>query len=233
MLCRLKTLLFLNLLAIKLACATTVMVDVFANVIDVDTTINTINQSFESSGIYTKYKINPLIATHKVHLTMYLTEYDDAQIVNLESAVAQIAATTNKFTIKDTGVSLKASNFLMLDVQDSLELQILADKITASLMCYRDKNAIIPAWAKSDPIKNVLFSAYGSPNVFEGFKPHFSIFVATIPPVDQLTFTNKVNQQIQQLNFTTSTYMLNGLGIGITDNNGQIVKLINNYTFKH
>lgn len=233
MVCRLKTLLFLNLLALKLAFAAAVMVDVFANVIGVDKTINTINQSFESSGIYTKYKINPLIATHKVHLTMYLTEYDEAQIVHLESAVAQIAATTNKFTINDTGISLKASNFLMLDIQNNLQLQILADKITANLMCYRDKNAIIPSWAKFDPVKSALFSVYGSPNVFEGFSPHFSIFVAAISPANQSTFTNQVNQQIQQLNFTTSTYLLTGLGIGITDNNGQIIKLVKTYNLNN
>lgn len=218
-----------SMCAIHLATAAPLMVDVFANVNGVDTKINNINQNFESAGIYAKYNISPLISNHKVHLTLYLTEYDDSQISNIESTVATLAKNTTQFAIRDKAIALKASNFLMLDVENNLELQILADKITANLMNYRDKNAVIPAWAKSDPLKSTLFASYGSPSVFDGFNPHFSIFVAKIAASDQDVFNTDINNQIKRLNFTPTQYQVTDLGIAITDKDGQIIKLLHTY----
>lgn len=210
--------------------AAPVMVDVYANVdSSVNTTISGINQTFESSGIYAKYNIKPLILSHKVHLTMYLTQYDDSQITNIERVVEELAKETKPFVVHDSGINLKSSNYLMLDVQNSIPLQILSDQLAVDLMCYRDKNAVIPAWANAYPLKKQMFERYGSPNVFSGFDPHFSIFVAKVAESQQRQFSQEVNSHLKSLKFTPHNYLITSLGIGITDDNGQIVQQIKEY----
>lgn len=214
--------------------AETVSVNVFANIdSNINTTIKQINSSFSDSGIYTNYHIKPFMQDHKVHLTMYLTEYDSNQLPMIESIVADIAKSSKNVTFQDTGVSLKASNFLMLDVANNIDLQRLSDKIAAELMNYRDKNSQIPSWAKTDPLKSTMFNHYGSPNVFDGFDPHFSIFVANISPNNQTKFESEVNLQIGKLNFKPQSYQIKSIGVGITDKNGQITKILNVYNLQN
>lgn len=204
-----------------------VMVDVFVNVDDsINHTINEINNSFETAGIYQKYNVTPLIKNHKVHLTMYLTEYEESKIPLIKQRVLDIAKTTQPLQIQDYGVSLKASNFLMLEIKNTIPLQILSDKITASLMELRNNNAIIPTWVRSDLIKTNMFTQFGSPNVYEGFDPHFSIFAAKIPQEQQAMFSQQVNQHLTQIKFQPHNYQITEIGIAVTDNDGQITKLI-------
>lgn len=210
--------------------AETVSINVFANVDNnINTRIEQVNSVFNQSGIYQKYQIKPFINGHKIHLTMYLTDYDNSQLPLIESIVADIARSTKKVAFYDNGISLKKSNFLMLDVSNNIELQRLSDKITAELMNYRDKGSQIPVWAKSDPVKVGMFDHYGSPNVFDGFDPHFSIFAAQISSEDQVAFSNEINKQIKKNDFKVQSYQINSIGIGITDSNGQVIKLINTY----
>lgn len=230
---KIKKLLLLNIgyfACVTYTYAAPVMVDVYANVdSSVSVTISGINQTFESSGIYSQYNIKPLILSHKVHLTMYLTQYDDSQIANIERVVEEIAKETKPFTVYDSGITLKSSNYLMLDVQNSIPLQILSDQLAAALMCYRDKNAVVPAWANSYPLKKLMFEHYGSPNVYSGFDPHFSIFVVKIPESQQSQFNQQINSHLKSLKFTPHSYLVTSLGIGITDENGQIVQEIKEY----
>ncbi len=223
-----------SIAVINIAYAETISVNVFANVDNnIDTTIKQVNDSFNSSGLYQKYQIKPFMNNHKIHLTMYLTDYNSDKINTIESMVKEIANSTNGLTFQDSDISLKSSNFLMLDVKNNVELQILSDKITAELMNIRDKTSIIPEWAKNNPLKNNMFTRYGSPNVFEGFDPHFSIFVANITPESQAIFASEINQQISQFKFKSQTYKINSIGVGITDKNGQIIKILATYNLKN
>jgi hypothetical protein len=208
-------------------------INVFANVDGAaGKQIEQVNSAMKQANIYSDYKISPFADSHNVHLTMYLTKYQESQLVNVENTVKGIAANTSSFSVSSSGVTLKASDFLMLDVANTPRLQILTDKLVASLSKYRDVNTVIPAWAINYPEKVQMFQEYGSPNVYEGFDPHFSIFAAKIPSDGRGNFDERVDEVIDNLNFSATIIQITSLGIGIADENGQIVKVIKEYSFK-
>lgn len=219
--------------AIGSSVAESYSINVFANVDGAaGKQIEQVNSAMKQANIYSDYKISPFADSHNVHLTMYLTKYQESQLVNVENIVKGIAANTSSFSVLSSGVTLKASDFLMLDVANTPRLQILTDKLVASLSKYRDVNTVIPAWAINYPEKVQMFQEYGSPNVYEGFDPHFSIFGAKIPNDKRSDFDERVNKVINNLNFSTAAIQITGLGIGIANENGQIVKVIKEYSFK-
>ncbi len=208
-------------------------INVFANVDGAaGKQIEQVNSAMKQANIYSDYKISPFADSHNVHLTMYLTKYPESQLVNVENTVNAIAAHTSNFSVLSSGVTLKASDFLMLDVSNTPRLQILTDKLVASLSKYRDVNTVIPAWAVNLPEKVQMFQEYGSPNVYEGFDPHFSIFAAKIPSDERGEFDKRLDEVIDNLNFSPATIQITGLGIGVANENGQIVKVIKEYSFK-
>ncbi len=197
-----------------------------------DSQIEQINQTMSKSNVYSHYDVEPFNKNHPVHLTMYLTQYSESQVLNLERAMSGIAHQTERFNINTAGVSLKASNFLMLNVENTPRLQSLSDKVVAKASAYRDVNSVIPAWANSYPLKVQMFREYGSPNVYEGFDPHFSIFAAKIKPSEQEQFEKNVNFALNQSKFKSESVKVTGLGIGIANDDGQIIKIIKVYSFK-
>ncbi|MFZ9034965.1 MAG: 2'-5' RNA ligase family protein [Francisellaceae bacterium] len=184
----------------------------------------------QQEGLLTKYHITPFIAEHPVHLTLYLTGFDMSNIDKLKETIHSIANTTSVFTISTTRFSLAASNFLMLDIAKNESLQKLSDRVVEQTMQYRDQNYPIPVWAKNMPQKVNSFKAYGSPNVFTAFDPHFSIFAVSIAKDEQDQFNKDINRFIDHYKFIPVTAQALSIGIGVADANGQITHIIAQYS---
>ncbi len=197
-----------------------------------DTEIKKINRSMDDADIYSKYNITPFLNDHLVHLTMYLTYYENDQIKNIIPKIKNIAKTRNKFEAKIKNIELKPSNFLMLNLVNNEQLQQLSDLIVANLYNLHSKNIEIPNYAKNDPIKIKLFEQYGSPSVFSGFEPHFSIFSSNIADNKKIEFNKDVNKIINSIKLTEQNVRITGIGIGEADINGQITKVIKLYKLK-
>ena len=201
-----------------------VIVDNSANI-----QIQQVNELFKNNGIYNRYTISPFSDNHLVHMTMYLTYYDEKTIPKILEQVHLIAKNTHQFSAQTKELELKPSNFLMLNIVNSNQLQNLSNSTVLNLYSYRSKNIIIPEYAKHDPAKIKLFEKYGSPSVYNGFEPHFSIFYAKIPKNQQNEFQNDVNQAISTVKLSQHDIKIIGLGVGIADVNGQITKVIKTY----
>lgn len=191
--------------------------------------VHQINQTMKNRGIYKRYSIKPFSDRHLVHMTMYLTHYNDDKVSDILEQVSKIATSTNQFSTKTKGLELKASNFLMLNVENNDAIQNLSNLTVTRLSPYRNKNINITAYAKNDPVKVDMFEKYGSPSVFNQFEPHFSIFSATVSKNKQIVFQQNVNRVIADIIFPPQDITVIGLGVGLADINGQITKVIKTY----
>ncbi len=216
-----------------------VSIDVFIKCSsNVDETITLFNKKLEAEGLIKKYELKPFIENHPVHLTLYLTEYNIDELNKIKGLVKNIADNTKKFPIDVTKISLTAGNWIMLDVEkpgknnNNSKLQFLSDEIVSSLSSLRYKNSVIPSWAINIPLKRKSFEMYGSPNVYNQFDPHFSILAASISPEDQKTFSSDTNMIIESLNIKPFSTESQVLGIGLTDNNGQVTTILETYPLK-
>lgn len=205
-------------------------INVFVTVDNVATKqIKSINTSMNDAGLYGKYNITPFINNHLVHLTMYLTYYDESEIANILPKIKNIAKDNNQFEAKILNLELKPSNFLMLNLTNTSKLQNLSDKIVNSLYILHSKNIIIPDYAKNDPVKVKLFEQYGSPSVFKSFEPHFSIFAGKINHDKNEQFNEEINKMISNIKLTKQSIKITGIGVGEADINGQITQVIKIY----
>lgn len=190
--------------------------------------INQFNRFLSKKGAFTPYKITPFVETYPLHVTLFLTHYDAKQlpliIQKIKASIQQpkaIELLTADFIASETG-------YTMLTISKTDALQKLSDQIVKALHDLRDKKAPIPAWAAKNKKYNVLFQRYGSPSVFNLYRPHFSLF-----DPDKLTQTQKhqlfqkLSQCIIQFKKQHNTHVLTygrAIGIGIADAHGQIIK---------
>ncbi len=153
-----------------------------------------------------------------VHLTLYLTEYQDDKLPEIKKVVDEIASKQKPFSVKFNGIHATPGHWLMLDAVKSAELQNLSDEVVNKLVNVRDKNAQVPNWAKNIPAKAESFKKYGSPNVYQNFDPH-------------LTLTTPANyvglsQFFRNYPFTPFTGKIKGIGITKADNLGQSKEIL-------
>lgn len=129
-----------------------------------------------------KYGIDSLKSTgHVVHLTLYLTEYEEDELDDIKEVIDDIASRTEKFDLEFVKFTKTAGNWFFLDPVNTLKLQILSDEVVARLLSEREEDAKVPDWAKNIPEKVKSFKTYGSPNVFANFNPHITLLT---PPKD-------------------------------------------------
>ncbi len=182
----------------------------------IETLIQDFNQFLETNQVI----ITPYLQSHPLHLTLYLADYQQKQIPRIIKKMAEIAKKNQPLLLTTDEFIANESGYVMLSVKNERRLQQLSNMVLFSLAELRDKNAVIPAWAAQNKARQTLFKRYGSPNVLNYFKPHFSIFTAEGLSVKlQLLIAQFIKQHEKPVQ--ASAY---AIGIGVANEQGQIVR---------
>ncbi|QDK33442.1 hypothetical protein DM450_11820 [Sphingomonas sp. IC081] len=160
---------------------------------------------------------------HAVHVTLYMTRYPMSAEPQLKAAVARAVKDCRSFPLVVEGSERTASNWLFLRVGRSVALQRLADEITLTAEPFRSRDVTPPAWMGEYPAKLPAFERYGSPNVFMQFDPHLTL-LANETHNGFAAFVAELEKNPPRANGT-----VDGVGIGIVDANGQVVKTLAEY----
>ena len=160
---------------------------------------------------------------HAAHVTLYLTRYPVSSEAQLKAAVARSVKDCRSLPLVVEGAERTASNWLFLRVRRSVALQRLADEIPLTAEPYRSRDITPPAWMGEYPAKLPAFERYGSPNVFMQFDPHLTL-LANETHHGFPAFVAELEKSPPKANGTVE-----GVGIGIVDANGQVVKTLAEY----
>jgi hypothetical protein len=192
--------------------------------------IKSFDNSLAATGILEKYQVTPFLKNHPVHLTLYLTSFQQKHISDIEDQLQNIADNTEIFDIKTKNFTAGKSGFLMLDISNSKKLQKLSNKVVKELAKYRDTNYIMPDWVKYYPTKLDSFKKYGSPNTFSQFDPHLSILAADLKNnQSRANFEKDFNNAIKGINPQQSEFEIHAIGFGEVDKYGQVIKTLHIY----
>ena len=201
--------------------------------------IASFNTHLKSDGLIKKYDLKPFLENHPVHLSLYLTTYNTANLPAITEAVKKLSDELKKFRIKAIKIESSASNFVILDVDNSKladgsnnTLQIYSDKVVDVLNNLRYKQSVIPAWANAFPDKKKAFELYGSPNVYMQFNPHFSILAAVVPKDKEKEYLADMDKSIKSFSQKTIEAEAVSIGVGYVDSNGQVTEEIASFPLK-
>lgn len=162
---------------------------------------------------------------HAVHATLYLTRYPASAEPQLEAAIAKAVKDYRSFPLALNGKERTPSNWLFLRIEWSPTLQRLADLVTLAAETFRDHAVSPPAWMKDYPAKLPAFERYGSPNVFMQFDPHLTLLANETNP-NLAAFMTDMDPALPQ-----TVGEVEGVGIGVVDAEGQIVKTLAEFRF--
>ncbi|GFE74574.1 membrane protein [Novosphingobium sp. TCA1] len=154
------------------------------------------------------------------HVTLYLTRFPADAEARLKAAVADAVKDCRAIPLTVEGTQRTASNWLFLRVDRSPALQRLADLVTLTAEPFRDHAVSAPAWMRDYPEKLPAFERYGSPNVFMQFDPHLTLLANETSP-GLAAFMAEAEK-----NPPKATGQVAGIGIGVVDANGQMVKTL-------
>ena len=160
-----------------------------------------------------------------VHATLYLTDYPLTAIDDIKQRVERIAQHQQPFVLTAHGFSVSPSNWAFIDLNTSNDLQRLADEVTMALAPLRDSDSELPGWVKHYPNKVAAFERYGSPNVFQNYDPHLTLLANEASPK-----LAEVAQRLQQQPPHADGEVI-GIGIAISDAQGQLAEVIARYYF--
>lgn len=152
------------------------------------------------------------------HVTLYLSRYATAALPELRRRVKTLARETRPFWLQASGCSLTPSHWLFMDVENSPQLQQASDRAVALFAPLRDPGVPEPAWLKDVPQKREAFRAYGSPNVFAFFEPHFTQLAHQANPQLSAWFAQGTCQRWH------AGGEVKALGIGPVDADGQMLR---------
>ena len=186
----------------------------------VDKTVSTISNQLKQQQLSSLYSQGFL-----PHITLYLTEYPAKNLNLLKQQAHQLANQWHSFDLTLDHIQRTKGNWLMLDVNNTPELQRLADTAAIMVAPLRTMDPKIPTWVSHYPEKLAAFQRYGSPNVFMNFEPHITLLPQTDP--QKLTqFMANYGAQFQPMYFKAL-----GIGIAAVNSNGQAKAEIASYSF--
>ncbi|GAM03667.1 2'-5' RNA ligase family protein [Novosphingobium sp. MBES04] len=162
---------------------------------------------------------------HAVHATLYLTQYPQGSEERLIAAIAALAREQTRIPLVISGAERTPSDWLFLTLERSAALQRLADLVTRAAEPLRDHAVEPPEWMEAYPDKLPVFERYGSPNVFAQFDPHLTLLAReTSPELDTFMAQAKADPPHAE-------GMVEGIGIGRVDADGQIVETLAEFRF--
>lgn len=193
--------------------------------------VSALNNELKQLGFFKRYSFEPFLNQYPMHATLYLAEYETNRVSEIVKRAKQFACSSSPVQLEITGLSLTASNYLMLEVNNTLMpqnrlLQQLSDKATLMFSDLRDYHAPIPDWAKSISSKRKAFAHYGSPNVFFLFNPHLSLMAPVLSPEKSQAFQREIEPVLKAWHVPKLILKSAVLGIGYTNEQGQITKEI-------
>ncbi|CEK12010.1 2'-5' RNA ligase family protein [Legionella hackeliae] len=177
-------------------------------------------------NIFSQYRFTPFLAKHPVHVTLYLTNYDSRYVTRLRQQIQDIARKTKPVRMQTKTIEMSSGMYTMLFIANNKHLQELSNQVVLHLMKYRDKRTPLPSWVH-DNDKKLSFLRFGSPNVFENFSPHMSIFAVNhLTTTDMTRLRTSLTPLINNFNKSQQRVTIRAIaiGIGLADAQGQIVK---------
>lgn len=190
--------------------------------------INHFNQFLAAQHIVEDYKIKPFLNERPLHITLYLSHYKENRTPELIKRVKNLARQERALQIQAALLQISPNAYVMLTVEKSKTLQALSNKTVQVLAGLHDINAKIPAWAAQDAKRVNLFKQYGSPSVFELFNPHFSIMdpkhLNQRQQNDLVAQLQPLLPQFMQMNNSEKIAKAVALGVGVADEQGQIIR---------
>ncbi|HAT1671205.1 TPA: hypothetical protein I8Y16_005102, partial [Raoultella ornithinolytica] len=140
------------------------------------------------------------------HVTLYLSTFKKNKLSDLINTVNEISENRQPFFVQINEIEKTKSGWLMLNVKNNIELQILSDEITTNVFRYRE-SSLLPLWTRAFPEKRKYFEKYGSPNVFNEFEPHITVlYQGNEVDIDRYLHEN-----------TLHPFMADIIGIGISE----------------
>lgn len=198
--------------------------------------IKEFNQFLEKEDIFTTYQITPYLNNTPLHVTLYTAQYQNNQIPKIIKEAESLAKQQQKPVSLLTTRFIPSGGYVMLSVTNDPQIQGLSNKALIALAPFRDKKALIPAWAAQDIDRKMIFNQYGSPAVLNYYSPHFSVFTAENLKVDE---SQRLQQQLKQLihkfaknHQTQIRVSAFAIGVGIVNEQGQIVKELKSFNLE-
>ena len=195
--------------------------------------IKNFNSFLAKKGIIKKYNIKPFIDNHPIHITMYLTSYNNKNINNIENKIKNIASNTSQFNITTKDITAGKSGFVLLNIENSKSLQNTADEVVSTISQFRNKDYTMPSWVKYYPKKQLSFKKYGDPNTYTQFNPHISLFAVKLKTEKQKTeFIKDMKKAISEFKQQKLTVKVNEIALDKVNLNGQIISNIKTIKLK-
>lgn len=203
---------------------------------EVNNLISHFNQFLEQHKLFEEYQIAPFINNYPLHITLYLAHYDKQNTNTVINRAISLARETAAMPITTEQFVPSPNGYVSLTVQNQNALQQLSNRTLLLLSDLRDPQAKIPVWAAKNKLRQQLFKQYGSPNVLELYKPHFSVFDPEgLSPEEQKGLYPMLQQLISQftkVNNTRVTAEAYAIGVGEADEQGQIVSELVEYQLR-
>ncbi|MFJ1268439.1 hypothetical protein ACD661_07735 [Legionella lytica] len=203
---------------------------------NVATLIKDFNQFLAQEQVFNTYQITPHLEKSPLHVTLYMANYNDAQIPDIIKRTANLAKQEKQIPLLTSRLVPSTNGYVMLSVTNVPQIQGLSNKTLEALSHLRDKEAPIPAWATRDIDRQILFNQYGSPTVLNYYKPHFSVFTADhLNKYESAQLYNELQKLIpqfakkHQLQVRATAF---AIGVGIADSQGQIVKELKSFNLE-
>ncbi|MGF1740086.1 2'-5' RNA ligase family protein [Vibrio profundum] len=187
----------------------------------VDQTVKNVSERLSRHQLDSLYKKGYL-----PHVTLYLTEYPEGSLAAIEKQAKQLAGHWHSFSLTLDELQRTKGDWLMLDVENSRDLQRLADQATLAMEPLRATNPQLPSWVSQYPNKLESFKRYGSPNVFANFQPHITL----LPKSDSIKLDSFMNSY--GASFKPIKTEVIGIGIAEVNKNGQARKDLASYYFQ-
>ncbi len=188
--------------------------------------IQNFNSYVSKKGIFDKYNLKPFLdRDFPVHITLYLTSFDEKDISNIEKKLVHISNNQAPFSIQTTDIIADHSGYVMLNIKDNSDLQRLSNRTVSSLFKYRNHDYPMPSWVEYHPAKMESFKQYGSPNTFDEFNPHFTLMAFDFENDNQREeFLEDMTAAIIEYKQQTIDAKVDRVGFGKVEKHGQIVE---------
>jgi hypothetical protein len=199
------------------------------------TLIDEFDQLLSKKGILSSYHIKPFISDYPIHVTLYLADYKEQELPNIIKHIKLIAKTQKPIKLTSQQLMVSHTGYVMLSLVKTSQLQQLSNQVVKTLSPFRDASATIPSWAANDIHRLQLFKTYGSPNVLEYFNPHVSLFDPThLSERERSHLVRELREAIKVFKHRYKTTVIDkttSIGIGIANQQGQIIHELYNFPF--
>ncbi|NLM18087.1 MAG: DUF1045 domain-containing protein [Candidatus Riflebacteria bacterium] len=182
-----------------------------------------------SADLYDRENIETFyLRGYQLHCTLYMTRYPEDAAEKVERFVKLLAQNKTSFPIETSGLEITSGDWFFLNIKTNQELQRLCDATVKLLAHMRLPSDYVPTWAQNMPEKVECITKYGSPNVYSQFNPHLTLLASTDGETLK-RFYSAVSHKYYNQPLAGEVV---GIGYGIADKDGQMLKPEKIFMFK-